>query len=310
MTHVATLVAVLAAVPAARPAVAASKYGAPEVRPHRSGLRPGPHGVELPGPVVTAGSKPRVAVVRMEFRGRVPEVSQGFLSERLVQGLAAAGFEVTAGQVLKNALRGMPAPESCRAQECYREIAQRLAVDYLVTATAQITRRTYDLRLELVAAIDGRRRGEERDKCELCGIQEVGGKLDKLASSLRGYVDTPIPDAARPTVESRPPPVVEPPTPIVDDGTAKAVARRQGDDATPPVARPWRMAGWGGIAAGVAAAVVGSILLSLDGREIGCPSGTPAGRVCRRDTGFAAGALLGGGAGAAAMGGLILYLSF
>src|SRR4051794_9942362 len=82
----------------------------------------------LAGPALAA---PRVAVLPVEFDGRVPDVSRISLSERLVEGLARAGFEVSAGDVLKSALHNNPAPESCHVPACYRQIASKLALDFL-----------------------------------------------------------------------------------------------------------------------------------------------------------------------------------
>jgi len=155
--------------------------------------------------VATAAvAAPRVAVLPVEFDGRVPDVSRITLSERLVEGLARAGFEVSAGDVLASALRNNPAPESCHAPSCYRQIAGKLALEFLVIAQVKIKDRNYELKLQLVRGRDGKPQSEERDVCDLCGIQEVGQKLDTLASSLMSRVGTPRSDPARLTVQSEP----------------------------------------------------------------------------------------------------------
>src|SRR6185436_8819154 len=76
----------------------------------------------------------RVAVLPVQFDGRVPDVSRISLSERLVEGLARAGFEVSAGDVLKSALHNSPQPDTCRAPACYKQIAEKLGLDFLVVA--------------------------------------------------------------------------------------------------------------------------------------------------------------------------------
>jgi hypothetical protein len=147
---------------------------------------------------------PRVAVLPVEFEGRVPDVSRISLSERLVEGLARAGFEVSAGDVLKSALHNNPAPESCHSPACYHQIASKLGLDFLVIAHVKIKERNYDLRLQLVKGRDGKPSSEESETCELCGIQEVGEKLDKLASSLMSHVGPQRTDPARLIVQSEP----------------------------------------------------------------------------------------------------------
>src|SRR3954469_11872715 len=74
-----------------------------------------------------ASAAPRVAVLRVDFDGRIPEVSKVSLSERLVEGLARAGFEVSAGDVLKGATAS-GAPQNCRVEKCYREISGKLGL--------------------------------------------------------------------------------------------------------------------------------------------------------------------------------------
>jgi TolB-like protein len=151
----------------------------------------------------SAIAAPRVAVMPVEFEGRVPDVSRISLSERLVEGLARAGFEVSAGDVLKSALHNNPAPETCHAPACYRQIAQRLALQFLVIAQVKIKERNYELKLQLVNGRDGKLSSDERETCELCGISEVGEKLDKLASSLMSRVGERT-DPAHVTVQSEP----------------------------------------------------------------------------------------------------------
>lgn len=152
----------------------------------------------------TALAAPRVAVLPVEFDGRVPDVSRITLSERLVEGLARAGFEVSAGDVLASALGNNPNPETCHAPACYRQIAAKLALDFLVIAQVKIKDRNYELKLQLVRGRDGKPSSEEREVCELCGIQEVGQKLDRLASSLMSRVGAPRSDSARLIVQSEP----------------------------------------------------------------------------------------------------------
>src|SRR4051794_36643202 len=112
----------------------------------------------------TAQAAPRVAVLPVDFEGRVPEVSRVGLSERLVEGLARAGFEVSAGDVLKSALQNGPAPESCHAPSCYKELARKLALDFLVIAQVKIKEKNYALKLQLVGGGDGKPTATESEE--------------------------------------------------------------------------------------------------------------------------------------------------
>lgn len=295
----------------------------------------------------SAAPKTRVAVLRMEFQGRVPEVSQVFLNERLVEGLAKAGFEVSAGEVLKSALETGPALESCRDERCYRLITGRLALDYLVIAVVKINERNYEMRLQLVSGRDGRVAGEEPGRCELCGIQEVGVKLGTMAGSLRAYVDAGRPAPARLTVQSQPsgasvtidgraagetPLAIELPPGAHDltlSAAGHAASRKKislaagvseivsidllplyGAPGPAPRFIPWQPIGWASVLIGVAAAAAGGVTLYFDGAKVSCPGGmSNTLEMCTRNTKILAGALFGAGGTAVAMGGLLLILT-
>jgi hypothetical protein len=292
---------------------------------------------------------PRVAVLRVEYDGRVPEVSKQRLSEQIVSGLADAGFEVAAGTVLKNVLEGGPAPETCKTEQCYRQIAGRGAFDYLVIATIGIKEKNYDLKLELVNR-DGKLAGEAvKERCELCGIQEVGDKLDKLASSLNAYVDVRRPaERARLTIHSAPAGAsvtvdgrAAGETPIsleLPPGSHELALAAAGHAAAhkkitlesgirglvsidmmpvpdgrllAPTTSPLRSIGWIALAVGVAAIGGGVYALTQDHQKVTCPA--EAIRMnyteCYRNTKLLVGALLGAGGVTAAVGGLVVAFS-
>jgi hypothetical protein len=297
-----------------------------------------------------AFAAPRVAVLRVEYDGRVPEVSKQRLSEQIVSGLADAGFEVAAGAVLKNVLEGGPAPETCKTEQCYRQIAERGAFDYLVIATIGIKEKNYDLKLELVGGKDGKAAGEPvKERCELCGIQEVGEKLDKLASSLNAYVDArrsapnakltihSTPTGASVTIDGRAAgetPVSLDLSPGAHDvtlaaaghaGARKKITLESGVrglvevDMLPvsegrilaPQSSPLRSIGWVALAAGLAAIGGGVYALSRDHEHVDCPREAMAMGFteCFRNTKLLVGALLGAGGVTAAVGGLVIVLA-
>lgn len=148
----------------------------------------------------------RVAVLRVEHLGDMPANNKDFLSERLVIGLAAAEFQVFAGLTVTQMLKQGSRLETCREPNCYQEIAQRLGVEYLVTAVVQVDRKNYEVTLDLIAGRDGKSVGQSRERCELCGIKEVGSQMDRQVLALRGYAEQAAAVApARFSIESRPP---------------------------------------------------------------------------------------------------------
>jgi TolB-like protein len=148
----------------------------------------------------------RVAVLRFEQLGEMPANNKDFLSERLVIGLAAAEFQVFAGLTVSQMLKQGSRLETCRQTNCYQEIAQRLGVEYLVTGTVQVDRKNYTVTLDLVAGRDGKSVGQSTERCELCGIKEVGTQMDRQVLALRGFAEQAAAAApARFSIESRPP---------------------------------------------------------------------------------------------------------
>jgi hypothetical protein len=296
-----------------------------------------------------AQAAPRVAVLPMEFEGRVPEVSRVSLNERLVEGLAGAGFEVSAGDVLKEALSGGPDPDRCHAPACYKQIASKLGLEFLVIAQLKIKERNYDLKLQLVNR-DGKPAAEARDACDLCGMQEVGEKLDKLATSLMSHAVRRN-DPARLTVQSQPMGAQ-----VTIDGrdagetpvslelaagahevafaaTGYAASRKKvtldagvrglvsvdlmplpADAGVIKAHGPARELGVLSIGLGLAAAASGiAVLLVADHKPIDCPDvkGLPSpDRQCYRNARLPAGILIGAGGSALISGGLILFVDW
>jgi uncharacterized protein YjeT (DUF2065 family) len=156
-------------------------------------------------PVAASAAHRRVAVLRTEFQGELPENGRNFLSQRLIEGLAAADFQVFAGLVVTQLLKQGEALENCRAATCYREIARQLGVEYLVTALVHVEQKDYEVTLELVSGRDGNSLGQSREKCELCGIKEAGQLMDKQVLGLREFAAAAAATApARYAIETRP----------------------------------------------------------------------------------------------------------
>jgi hypothetical protein len=288
---------------------------------------------------------PRVAVLPVEFEGRVPEMSKVGLSQRLVEGMAQAGFEVSTGAALKNVLPR----ETCADAACYKQVAANLALDYLAVAHIRIREKSYVLRLQLVRGSTGEPAApEEKETCELCGIQEVGEKLDRLARSLMAKVGAGRVGAARLTVHSDPPGA----SVVVDGRTAgetplsfevgagahevalsapghasaqKKITLEPGVrglvsvSLLPITSNPdglikavgvRRNLGLATMAVGAASIGAGALVLALaDRQRVACPQEAD-GRNCYRNAKLPAGMLIGGGAVAMTAGGLILFVDW
>jgi TolB-like protein len=159
----------------------------------------------LLSPVTAHAAHRRVAVLRLVFQEDMPDNNKNFLRERLIGGLAAAEFQVFAGMTVEQLLKQGSRLEACKEPACYKEIATRLGVEYLVTGTVQVDKKNYDVAIDLISGRDGKGIGQSRERCELCGIKEVGTQMDRQVLSLRGKAEEAAATApGRFSIESRP----------------------------------------------------------------------------------------------------------
>lgn len=282
----------------------------------------------------------RVAVVRLDFQGAIPEAGRTRIAQRVVEGLAAARFEVLAGEALSRRLESSSA-RPCAEPSCYPAFARALGVGYLVSGGISEQGKTYEIRLELMNGRTGETLASVRERCETCGLEDAAEKANLAASALRTRLEAVTRMPARFVIRSRPPaaqaridgkPVGNTPLDLElssgEHQLALELAAHEplqrtfvvvsGVDETldfalerTPTGFPYGAIGWTGIGVGAAAIAAGVVALILDGSEISC---TPAqkdeeGNCPRvRNTGVAGAVLLGLGSASAAIGGISLYL--
>ena len=286
-------------------------------------------------------SSQRVAIFRLMFAGNVAQPLRDSLATRLIEGLMAVGFEVllpTGGGAVPANLRG----ESCDEPDCLRAIADKLRARYLVGAKVEENAKTFEITLELVTGRTGVVVGTSRERCEICGAEEVGEKLSLAAAALRArllvlarapvrFVIRTSPHGAAIRIDQKP--VGKTPVDLsLAAGPHHMLIEREGwrplarsfivtsgvdetldlDLVRLPSPFPFRTAGWTALATGTLLAAGGVYLLRLDGREVGCGGDLKdlAGR-CPRiyKTNVAGGALLGLSAVSATLGGVWLFLA-
>ena len=69
----------------------------------------------------------------------------------------------------------------------------------------QVDKKNYDVVIDLISGRDGKGIGQSRERCELCGIKEVGTQMDRQVLSLRGKAEEAAATApGRFSIESRP----------------------------------------------------------------------------------------------------------
>ncbi len=289
-----------------------------------------------------AGGKQRVAVVRLAFEGGVPEAARDLFAQRLVEGLTAARFEVLTGAMVRERLAaaGLEA-DSCSGGSCTARAANALGVAFLVYASVLEHDKTYDVTLGLVNGKSGVTIGTNRERCEICGVEEASEKVGLAASALRARLEALANTPARFVIRSRPAgarltldgePLGRTPVDhelavgvhkleIVAAGydpLERTITAINGVDETldldlvgVPSKLPLSAMGWTALAVGAAALVASVWTESLDGRQISCATAQQdALGHCPmvRNTRVLAAVLAGLGAASATLGGVWLYL--
>jgi hypothetical protein len=290
-----------------------------------------------------ASGAQRVAIARLDFEGTIPEGLQDLFSQRLVEGLAAAHFEVLRGDDVRQKLSGREsALVDCQNASCYPAVAAALAASYLITARVAESNKTYTIVMEIINGRTGGVLASNRERCETCGAEEAGEKMGLAASALRDRLEAVSRTPARFVIRSHPAGATvmmdDKPigvTPLDADLTGGAHSMQlvlvgydalsrsfnvvSGVDETMdlslvgvPSKFPFRTAGWGSVAGGVVLLAAGIVTMSLDNSEIGCSSQErDMNGHCPwvRSTKWWGATMIGAGAAAATVGGFFLYLA-
>jgi hypothetical protein len=291
-------------------------------------------------PVEAAESRgrERLAIGRLSWSGNIPQPLRKTLAERLVDGLRVASFEVLR-QGADSALSSPAA--ACTDADCWRGVAGSLGVSYLVAAAVEERDKTFAITLELLSGRSGGVVGTTRERCEICGAEEVGEKMALATATLRARLEALAQAPSRFVIRTRPDgasvrldgkPAGRTPLDVnLVSGQHEVVIERDGfsplersfvatsgvdetldlDLVRLPTTFPFRAAGWAAIGAGVALAAGGIYVLSMDGNEVKCSGSDkdPLGH-CPKvyQTNLLGASLLGLSAVSATLGGVWLYL--
>jgi hypothetical protein len=282
----------------------------------------------------------RVAVVKLDVQGNVPEAIGARFAQRVIEGLAAARFEVLAGDGLQRRLHssgGRP----CADPSCYPDFARSLGVGYLVSGRIAEQDKTYDIKLDLINGRTGAILASVHERCETCGQEDAAEKVNLASSALRTRLEAVTRSPARFVIRSRPQsaqaqldgkPVGNTPLDLELASGEHQLSLRAADheplhrtfvvvsgvDETldlellrSPTMFPYRPIGWTGLSVGALAIAGGIFALAVDGQEVACPKTKQdlMGHCPRvRSTGVLGAVLLGVGSASAAVGGISLYL--
>ncbi len=276
-----------------------------------------------------------VAIASLEFDGPLPGAARTALLERLAEGLK------TGDLTLRGDARAAR-DKACGDSTCYRELARKLGVSYLVVGKVSENQKNYDIELELITGATGRSSGNHRQRCQICGLSEAAERMSLAASALTEKLKMLMREPGRLMVRARPNNTV-----VTVDGVLKGrvpqevnlpagrhklaleapgfrVVEREVeivpsidqameiDMMAIPSEFPYRTAGWVAVATGAALVAAGVVtMVAFHGNEVGCKEADldPDGDCPKLyKNGWLGAGLLAAGAAAGTAGGFWLYL--
>jgi len=152
-----------------------------------------------------ASATQRVAVVRLEFEGKIPKVLQQLFARRLYEGLSAVHFEVLSEDDVQNKLVGPQlALASCRDASCFPAMASALSASYLIGAKVSENNKTYVVTMDIINGRTGAVLASNRERCENLRGRRSRREDGVGSPALRERLETVARAPARFVVRSRP----------------------------------------------------------------------------------------------------------
>ncbi|MCA9635650.1 MAG: PEGA domain-containing protein, partial [Myxococcales bacterium] len=141
----------------------------------------------------------KVAVLPLVVEGSIDADARASLTERLRSGLERGEFAIAPQGEVDNL-----AESPCDRQTCYGKLRSQLGVSHLVRATVTIKNRDYDMKVELIDAENGNVVASSQDRCDICGLEEVGEQIASQGALLRAKIDAMGSGPAILALESKP----------------------------------------------------------------------------------------------------------
>lgn len=275
----------------------------------------------------------QVAIASLEFEGTLPGAARTALLERLAEGLK------TGDLTLRGDARAAR-DKACTDSACYRDLARKLDVSYLVAGKVSENQKNYEIELELITGATGRSSGNHRQRCQICGLSEAAERMSLAASALTEKLKMLMREPGRLMVRARPTNTV-----VIVDGVVKGRVPQEVNlpagrhklqleaQGFRPVEReveivpsvdqameidmmaipsefPYRTAGWVAVTTGAALVAAGVVtMVAFHGTEVTCDVPNERG-ICPNlyRNGWLGAGFFAAGAAAGALGGFWLYL--
>jgi hypothetical protein len=229
--------------------------------------------IAVPPPLLSGGGQPVRTALRVSIAG----------------GVAAAGHESIALEVVDRALATTPAIAACDTALCLARLADLVGARAAVRATVELLGSSnYSFRLELIDAATHSSLARVEDSCPICTSREANEAISRVAAALARHLS-----AAKPTAVAAP-------------AAAPAPAAAAPSRSYTPRGRLLLGLGVATLALGAGAVGGGAALLALDGRERFSTDPVTHDPVTSRFEGKIPGAILCAGGGLLLIGGGLL----
>jgi len=133
----------------------------------------------LPEPAPRGEVSARLALIPLEIDGTVDEGADERLLTNLTKGFARGSFGIADQSSV-----GTIAGESC-GDDCVKRLKSDESADYVVKTRIKVDDRDYIVEIDLLATEDADVVASTRERCDLCGLAEVGQLLEAQAAVLR-----------------------------------------------------------------------------------------------------------------------------
>jgi hypothetical protein len=124
------------------------------------------------------------------------------LDERLYEGIVRSGLPTRSALEIEQALDGVVS--ACASAACFRELGTTLGASHLVAFDLTVSERDYDARIRVVDTTTGTVLAVNEQRCEMCGIEEVGSMVADQGASLAAKMETLLGSVPTLVIESEP----------------------------------------------------------------------------------------------------------
>ena len=151
-------------------------------------------------PETTRAPDSRLAILSLALTGSDDASLAANLLTHLKQGLARGAFAVVDPAEVER-----HAPGGCSEKPCLAALRSNSKADFVLRSVVTVDDRDYIVHLELLAAADGTVLASSEERCDLCGLAEVGALMEAQGALLRRALEDLVTGPPRLSITSTPP---------------------------------------------------------------------------------------------------------